>query len=67
MLPSTIALQIGFRRRRSKTAASSTASGGYSDCAQLLGLALRHAMDDVRRKSVPDIVGNKATRRPGIS
>ena len=38
---------------------------GYCDCAQLLSLALRHAMDDVRRKSVPDIVGNTATRRPG--
>jgi hypothetical protein len=44
-----------------------TVLNGYCDCAQLLGPALRHAMDDVRRKSVPDIVRNRATRRPGIS
>jgi hypothetical protein len=37
----------------------------YRDCAQLLGLALRHAMDDVRRKSVPDIVGNRLSGAPG--
>jgi hypothetical protein len=44
-----------------------TVLNDYCDCVQLLGLALRHAMDDVRRKSVPDIVGNRAIRRPGIS
>jgi hypothetical protein len=44
-----------------------TVLNGYCDCTQLLGLALRHAMDDVRRKSVPDIVGNRVIRRPGIS
>ena len=44
-----------------------TILNGYCDCQQLLGLALRHAMDDVRRKSVPDIVGNRAVGRPGIS
>ncbi len=56
-----------FREGNDERPSPLTILNGYCDCPQLLGLALRHAMDDVRRKSVPDIVGNRVIRRPGIS